>query len=123
MSIQYITNETGERISVVVPIGVFEKLLQHNELEQLKLGKATESLWHDVSKYPKEVISIFSARNCSMQAAWRIYRGMTQNQVAQKLGITQASVSEFEKSLRPRQDNLERLAVLYQCRPEQLVFE
>ncbi|WP_318526411.1 helix-turn-helix domain-containing protein [Erwinia billingiae] len=58
-----------------------------------------------------------------MQAAWRLYRGMTQKQVAEKLGITQATVSEFEKSEKPRKDNLERLAQLYKCDPEQLTLE
>lgn len=48
---------------------------------------------------------------------------MTQKQVAEALGITQATVSEFEKSERPRKDNLNRTAKLYNCSPEQLVLE
>ncbi|MCL6408568.1 transcriptional regulator, partial [Dickeya dadantii] len=32
-------------------------------------------------------------------------------------------VSEFEKSERPRKENIERLAELYNCKPEQLILE
>jgi len=58
-----------------------------------------------------------------MQTAWRIYRGLTQKQVAESLGIKQSTVSEFKKSERPRKENIERLAVLYNCKPEQLTLE
>jgi DNA-binding XRE family transcriptional regulator len=123
MTIQYITNSKGEKLSAIVPMDLFKKLIFNSELDELYEYLETERGPSDNVKYPNEVINIFSSKNCTMQAAWRLYRGMTQKQVAEKLGITQATVSEFEKSEKPRKDNLERLAQLYKCDPEQLTLE
>lgn len=123
MAIQYITNSKGEKLSAIVPMDLFKKLIFNSELDELYEYLETERGPSDNVKYPNKVIDIFSSKNCTMQAAWRLYRGMTQKQVAEKLGITQATVSEFEKSEKPRKDNLERLAQLYKCDPEQLTLE
>ncbi|HCC5758997.1 TPA: helix-turn-helix domain-containing protein [Citrobacter koseri] len=122
-AIQFITDSRGRRVSAVVPIDLFEKLVSDRDLDELYDTVQDESGASDNVRYPNEVISILFERNCTMQAAWRIYRGMTQKQVAEALGIKQATVSEFEKSERPRKDNIERLAKLYNCAPEQLILE
>ncbi|QGG11421.1 helix-turn-helix domain-containing protein [Enterobacter cancerogenus] len=121
--IQFITDNRGHRVSAVVPIDLFEKLISDSDLDELYDIVQNEEGPSDNVRYPNEVVTILSDKNCTMQAAWRIYRGMTQKQVAEALGITQATVSEFEKSERPRKDNLNRLAKLYNCSPEQLVLE
>lgn len=123
MAIQFITDSLGHKVSAVVPIDLFEKLISNSELDELYDTVQNEAGASDGVRYPNEVINILSERNCTMQAAWRIYRGMTQKQVADSLGIKQGTVSEFEKSERPRKDNLERLAKLYNCLPEQLILE
>ncbi|HEO9046096.1 TPA: helix-turn-helix domain-containing protein, partial [Enterobacter kobei] len=115
MAIQFITDSLGHKVSAVVPIDLFEKLISNSELDELYDTVQNEAGASDGVRYPNEVINILSERNCTMQAAWRIYRGMTQKQVADSLGIKQGTVSEFEKSERPRKDNLERLAKLYNC--------
>lgn len=122
-AIQFITDNRGHRVSAVVPIDLFEKLISDADLDELYDIVQNEEGASDNVRYPNDVITILSDKNCTMQAAWRIYRGMTQKQVAEALGITQATVSEFEKSERPRKDNLNRLAKLYNCSPEQLVLE
>jgi FixJ family two-component response regulator len=123
MAIQFITDSHGHKVSAVVPIDLFEKLISNSELDELFDTVQNEAGASDDVRYPNEVINILSERNCTMQAAWRLYRGMTQKQVADSLGIKQGTVSEFEKSERPRKDNLERLAKLYNCLPEQLILE
>ncbi|RJL46495.1 helix-turn-helix domain-containing protein [Pectobacterium carotovorum] len=122
-NIQYITDERGQKISAVIPIALFEKLIHNSELDELYQPVQNDTGASDDVQYPNEVINILTAKNCTMQAAWRIYRGMTQKQVAEKLGIKQSTVSEFEKSERPRKENIERLAELYHCKPEQLILE
>lgn len=121
--IQYITDSRGRRVSAVVPIDLFERLINDSDLDELYDTVQDDAGASDEVRYPNEVVSILSDKNCTMQAAWRIYRGMTQKQVADALGIKQATVSEFEKSERPRKDNIERLAKLYNCAPEQLTLE
>ncbi len=68
-------------------------------------------------------VSIMVDDEVSLQAAWRIYRGLSQAEVAEKLGIKQAAVSQFEKSDRPRKATIEKLAALYDCRVNQLVLD
>ncbi|ENC9857644.1 helix-turn-helix domain-containing protein [Klebsiella variicola] len=122
-AIQFITDSNGHRVSAVVPIELFEKLTRDSDLDELYEPVQFDDDASPDTRYPNEVINILSEKNCTMQAAWRIYRGMTQKQVADALGIKQATVSEFERSERPRRDNIERLAKLYRCAPEQLILE
>lgn len=122
-AIQFITDSKGQRVSAVLPIELFEKLIRDSDLDELYEPVQSEESTSPDTTYPNDVINIFSEKNCTMQAAWRIYRGMTQKQVAESLGIKQATVSEFEKSERPRKDNIERLAKLYRCSPDQLILE
>ncbi|MDC9821020.1 helix-turn-helix transcriptional regulator [Pectobacterium polonicum] len=122
-NIQFITDGRGQRISAVVPIELFEKLTRDSDIAELYEPVQNETGTSDNVLYPNEVINILSEKGCTMQAAWRVYRGLTQKQVAEALGIKQSTVSEFEKSERPRKDNIERLATLYRCSPEQLTLE
>ena len=45
---------------------------------------------------PGEVCDVMHKENVSLQAAWRILRGMSQQEVAEKLGISQSAVSQLE---------------------------
>lgn len=69
-----------------------------------------------------EVVEIMVNKDVTIQAAWRLHRGMTQKEVAAKRGIKQAAVSQFEKSDNPRPENLLPLAELYGCKSTQLVM-
>jgi len=120
--IQYITDDRGTKVSAVVPIGVFERLLEQADLDEFYEPIAVEAGPNDDETIPHEVIKIALNKDVTIQAAWRMYRGMTQKEVAEKLGIKQSAVSQFEKSETPRADNLARLASLYECRPTQLVI-
>jgi len=122
-NIQFITDSRGNRVSAVVPIELFERLTQDSDIDELYEPVQSETGTSDDVLYPNDVINILAKKDCTMQAAWRIYRGLTQKQVADALGIKQSTVSEFEKSERPRKDNIERLATLYRCSPEQLTLE
>jgi transcriptional regulator with XRE-family HTH domain len=59
----------------------------------------------------------------SLQAAWRIWRGLSQHDVAQQLGTTQSAISQLERiESKPQKKTRERLAKLYGCRPGQLIL-
>ncbi len=54
--------------------------------------------------------------NVSLQAAWRILRGLSQQEVAAKLGISQSAVSQLEAlDSRPQKRTREKLAAIYGC--------
>lgn len=54
--------------------------------------------------------------------AWRVYRSLTQEQLAERLGMTAATLSRIERGLLPyTQDNLEFMADILQCTPADLL--
>ena len=55
-----------------------------------------ESDIYDNVGLPGEVCDIMHNENVSLQAARRILRGMSQQEVAEKLGISQSAVSQLE---------------------------
>ncbi|MBS9436301.1 XRE family transcriptional regulator [Photorhabdus noenieputensis] len=122
-SIQFITDEHGKKQAVILPMDEYERLLaaaDHDENYQI-IPYTTGP--NDDETIPHEVVSIMVDDEVSLQAAWRIYRGLSQTEVAEKLGIKQAAVSQFEKSDRPRKATIEKLADLYDCRISQLVLD
>jgi len=55
-------------------------------------------------------------------ATIRKSRGMTQEYVAEKVGVDQTSVSQWEKGkTKPRVDTLIKLAELFECSVDELV--
>lgn len=60
---------------------------------------------------PHEVIGLVVKRDFSLVRAWREYLGLTQKEVAKRMGITQAALSQIEEpGKRPRKVTLEKIA-------------
>lgn len=75
----------------------------------------------DDVELPGDVCSIMTWQNVSLQAAWRILRGLSQQEVAEKLGISQSAVSQLEAlDSRPQKRTREKLAAIYGCKQEQI---
>ncbi|REF27994.1 helix-turn-helix protein [Xenorhabdus cabanillasii] len=121
--IQFITDENGNKQAVVLPIAEYERLLAALDHDEDYVSIPYTKGANDDETIPHEVISIMVDEKIPLHAAWRIYRGLSQTEVAEKLGIKQAAVSQFEKAERPRQATLEKLAALYGCRPTQLTLD
>ncbi|MDD5175782.1 MAG: helix-turn-helix transcriptional regulator [Sterolibacterium sp.] len=71
---------------------------------------------------PNEVVEMSFEREFSPMKAWREYLGLTQAEVAGRLGITQAAFAQLENSPRPRKSTLQRVAVALGLVFEQLNF-
>jgi len=69
---------------------------------------------------PNEVVGLSIKKNCNLLKAWRIYKGVTQKEVSEKAGISQAALSQMEKTGSPRNATLEKLAKALDLAPEQL---
>lgn len=121
--IEYITDSEGNRRAAIVPIELFEKLVNETDLPEFWEPIPYEAGKNDDALIPFDVVKIKNRKDVTLQAAWRIYRKLTQKQVADAMGITQASVSAMEKSEKPRDFNLAKLAALYDCTPEQLTYD
>ncbi|WP_337016381.1 helix-turn-helix transcriptional regulator [Pantoea agglomerans] len=118
--IEFITDSAGKRKAAIVPIELFEKLTENADLAELWEPVPYTAGKNDDAFIPGEVVDISVQKGVTLHAAWRLFRGLTQKQVAEALNITQASVSAMEKSEKPRNLNLQKLSELYDCQPEQL---
>lgn len=70
---------------------------------------------------PHEVVGLVIKKGYNLIKAWRVHLGMTQKQVSAKAGITQAALSQMEKSeQKNRTATLEKLALAMGLSVEQL---
>lgn len=118
--IQFITDEKGIKKSVILPLEEYERLVSEADSDDRYESIPYEAGEHDDETIPHDVISIMVDEDVSLLAAWRIYRRMTQKEVAELLGVKQSAVSQFEKVETPRKATLEKLAEIYDCRTGQL---
>ncbi|EJY7599026.1 helix-turn-helix transcriptional regulator [Salmonella enterica] len=118
--IQFITDEKGIKKSVILSIQEYERLVDEADMDESYESVPCEAGEYDDETIPHDVISIMVDEQVSLLAAWRIYRRMTQKEVADLLGVKQSAVSQFEKVETPRKATLEKLAEIYDCRVGQL---
>lgn len=117
---QYIHDAAGIPQFVVIPIAEYERLMTR---ETPYASIPYEAGEHDDEVVPNEVVSVMTRQNVSLIAAWRIYRGLSQYDVAEKLGTTQSAVSQWESAdSKPQKRTREKLAQLYLCKIEQLTL-
>lgn len=128
MKQQYILNEQGKPLFVVLPIEEYNQLQEYKTLcttdddeEEGWSAIAVEEGDNDDETIPHEVVSISIEHDISLLGAWRVYRGLSQAEVAKQTGLTQSAISQMEsKESKPQMKTLERLAKVYNCRPTQL---
>ncbi len=73
----------------------------------------------DSITFPNEIVEA-QLKGETLIKAWRKYKKMTQTELAEKMGINQASVSQLEKSENPHQASIRSAAVAMGLRPEHL---
>jgi DNA-binding XRE family transcriptional regulator len=78
-------------------------------------------LIHPEPTIPHEVVEMLIKKNMNLPRAWREHLGLTQEDVAKKMGITQAALSQMEKTdAKLRHSTLQRLADSLSLSVEQL---
>lgn len=71
---------------------------------------------------PHEVVEISVYKKISVIAAWRVYRGLSQLNVCDLLGVSQPNLSRIEKvGSKPRRETRQQLADIYNCDAKQLL--
>lgn len=71
---------------------------------------------------PHEVVGMTIKKGYSLIRAWREYLGLTQNEVAERMGITQAALSQMESGEKKlRKETIAKLAAALKLKPEQLL--
>ncbi|WP_337016094.1 helix-turn-helix domain-containing protein [Leclercia sp. AS011] len=128
MTVQLIKDEEGKAQYAVIPYSEYFRMrlamLEYDDDDD------DESDWEDIPYesdiydnvgLPGEVCNLMHSENVSLQAAWRIHRGLSQQDVADKLGISQSAVSQLEAvDSRPQKRTREKLAAIYGCKQEQI---
>ncbi|EOW6744509.1 helix-turn-helix domain-containing protein [Cronobacter dublinensis] len=122
LNAQIIHDKQGNPEYAVITYELYLSMLAQLEDDEALASLPYESDSDDDVTLPHEVVGISVEQNVSLQAAWRIWRGLSQQEVAEKLGISQSAVSQLESpDSRPQKRTREKLAALYGCQPEQLV--
>lgn len=101
---QIIVGQDGKPAFVVVPYDQFRRMR----------GGFTHGT------VPNEVVNLSFERSISAMAAWREHFGLTQAEVATRIGITQAAYAQMERVKRPRKATLEKVASALGLEAEQL---
>lgn len=78
-------------------------------------------LIHSDPTIPNDIVWKTIEQGCSLPRAWREYLDLTQKEVAYRMGITQAALSQIEKpGKKLRHLTLKKLAQALNLHPEQL---
>ena len=100
-----IIKKDGKPAFAVIPYEEYMKLLPQDE-------DAT---------FPHEVVALVIKKGINLAKAWRTHLGLTQREVAKRAGISQAALSQMEKSTNElRTATLEKLARAMGISTEQL---
>ncbi|MBW7877663.1 MAG: helix-turn-helix transcriptional regulator [Candidatus Cloacimonetes bacterium] len=60
---------------------------------------------------PNEFVGLCIKKGMSLLAAWRTYKGLSQTQLAEAIGISQSAVAQSEKEgAKPRKSTLKKIA-------------
>ena len=123
---RYINNSQGQPVFVILPIAEYEDLIMKASPFDDENAEEWENIPVEASEdgnelIPNDVVNIMFEQEVSLLAAWRIYRSLSQAGVAKHTGLTQSAISQAErKESKPQKKTREKLAKIYQCKPEQL---
>ena len=101
---QVIVGNDGKPAFVVIP---------YDQFRRMKGG-------HTGGTVPNEVVNVVFDRGISPMAAWREHLGLTQAEVACRIGITQAAYAQMERVKHPRKATLEKVSAALGLEVDQL---
>lgn len=106
---QIINNEKGLPAFAVLPYAEYLSLVNKREIN-IENG------------IPSEVAHLALDNDISAAAAWRIHLGLSQEEVAKKIGVSQPAYSQYETSTKLRKTTLRKIADALGINIEQLMF-
>lgn len=76
----------------------------------------------DKALVPNEVVNLIFDHDMAPMRAWREHLGLTQAEVAGRIGISQAAYAQMENTANPRRPTLKKIAMALGLSVEQLDF-
>lgn len=126
---QTIQDTNGKDLFVLVPVAEFEQLTggdkygfkfddeSDEQITEIDYEKGAD----DSVTIPFDVVKLKHKHGVNLLGAWRIYRNLSQQEVAEKTGLSQSAISQAErKDNKPQRKTLERFSALYDCTIEQM---
>lgn len=126
---QTIQDTNGKDLFVLVPVAEFEQLTggdkygfkfddeSDEQITEIDYEKGVD----DSVTIPFDVVKLKHKHGVNLLGAWRIYRNLSQQEVAEKTGLSQSAISQAErKDNKPQRKTLERFSALYDCTIEQM---
>ncbi len=101
---QVIVGRDGKPAFVVVP---------YDQFRRMKGGFGRGGV-------PDKIVNVVFERGVSPMSAWREHLGLTQTEVAGRIGITQAAYAQMERVKQPRKATLQKVAEAMGLDVEQL---
>lgn len=106
-----IISQGGKPAFAVIPYDEYLELLEHVG------GRPDEEVL-----LPHEVVKLSTLGGMSLIRAWREYLGLTQKEIAKRMGITQPAYAKFEmKGAQPRVATCKRISEAMSIEWEQLM--
>jgi len=107
MNVQFIKNN-GKLAFAVLPIAEYQALLdQRDMLEDVKAFDA--ALLDDEESIPLEIVKRLMEGENKLKV-WRDYRGLTQQQLSERTGLSQPAIAQMETKRSGTTTNLKKLA-------------
>lgn len=125
-NLQYINDSNNNPLFVVLPIAEYDRFKEYEALVKDETDEGWESVPYeagdnDEALIPHEVVSAAIKNDLNLLGGWRIYRNLSQQEVAEKTGLSQSAISQMEQADNtPRKKTLERFAKIYDCEVEQM---
>lgn len=103
-NVQIINGPNGEPVYVVIPYATYMQ---------------TQSRQHS-GHVPHQVVALIADHAWTPARAWREHLGLTQQEIATRMGITQPAYAQQEAGQRPRRITRERIAAAMGIAPQML---
>lgn len=126
MNLQYINDLNNNPLFVVLPVSEYQRLKKYEAQQTDNDAEEWESLPYEQSDnddvlIPHNVVMAMIKHNVNHLGAWRIYRNLSQQEVAELTGLSQSAISQMERSdSRPQKKTLERFSKIYDCDVKQM---
>ena len=102
-----IVGSDGKTQYFLVPVEEFQKLVEYTNTDQ------------EVT-IPNEVVKMHLLEEMTLITAWRTHLCLTQEEVAHRMGISQAAYSQIESAKRPRKSTMNKVAEAFGIDERQL---